>query len=103
MAVVSMMRISGDSDELVAKIEQHVRPVGRRLGPQHGGLANIVAKTSDGVIAINLWNSEEGRHAMAAEPEMQDAVRAAGLPEPHFESFEIAFYTILPEALEGSG
>jgi hypothetical protein len=38
MAVVSMMRISGDPDELAVKIEQHIRPVGRRLAPQHGGL-----------------------------------------------------------------
>lgn len=103
MAVVSMMRISGDPDELAAKIEQHIRPVGRKLAPQHGGLGNIVAKTSDGVLAINLWKSEEGRHAMASEPEMQEAVRAAGIPQPQFESFEIAYYTILPEALEDSG
>jgi hypothetical protein len=102
MAVISMMRMNGDPDELVAKIDEHVRPVGRRLAPRHGGLGNIVAKTSDGVIAINLWKSEEGRHAMAAEPEMQEAVRLAGLPQPHFEAFEIAHYTILPEALEGS-
>ena len=102
MAVISMMRMAGDPDELVAKIEEHVPPVGRRLAPRHGGLGNIVAKTSDGVIAINLWKSEEGRHGMAAEPEMQEAVRSAGLPQPHFEAFEIAHYTMLPEALEGS-
>jgi len=103
MAVVSMMRISGDPDELAAKIAEHVEPVGRRLAPQHGGLGNIVAKTSDGIIAINLWRDEEGRHAMAQEPEIQEAVRAAGLPEPHFEGFEVAHYRILPEAVEGSG
>ena len=54
------------------------------------------------MIAINLWKSEDGRHAMAAEPEMQEAVRAAGIPQPHFEAYEIAYYTILPDALEGS-
>jgi hypothetical protein len=102
VAVLSMMRMSGDPDDLVARIDEHVRPVGRRLAPKHGGLGNIVVKTSDGVIAINLWQTEEGRHAMAEEPEIQEAVRAAGLPQPHFESYEIAHYTILPEALEGS-
>ena len=102
MAVVSMMRMNGNPDELAAKIEEHVRPVGRRLAPTHGALANIVAKTSDGIIAINLWETEEGRHAMAEEPEIQEAVRAAGLPQPHFEGFEVVHYTVLPEALEGS-
>jgi hypothetical protein len=102
MAVVSMMRISGDPDELAAKVEEHLRPVGRKLAPKHGGLGTIVAKTSDGIIAINLWETEEGRHAMAQEPEIQAAVQAAGLPEPHFEGYEVAHYTFLPEAVESS-
>ncbi len=102
MVVVSMMRITADPDGLVAKIQEHVDPVGRRLAPQHGGLGRILARTEDGVLAINLWRDEEGRHAMAAEPEIQAAVQAAGLPEPHFEGFEVVDYTILPEALEGS-
>ncbi len=102
MAVVSMMRISGDPDELAAKIAEHVDPVGRRLAPKHGALGRILAKTDDGVLAINLWKTEEGRHAMAEEPEIQEGVRAAGLPQPHFEGFEVVDYVFLPEAVEGS-
>ena len=37
MAVVSMMRISGDTDELVAKMREHLMPVGERFAPEHGG------------------------------------------------------------------
>ena len=102
MAVVSMMRFSGDPDELLAKIDEHVDPVSQRLAPRHGGLANLVARTDDGVLVINLWRDEEGRHAMAQEPEIQEAVNAAGLPQPDFEGFEVLRYTIRPEALEGS-
>lgn len=102
MAVISMMRISGDPDELSAKIEEHIRPVGRRLAPQHGGLGTILAKTDDGVLAMNLWKTDEGRHAMAEEPEIQQAVAAAGLPQPHFEAFEILHYEFQPDALEGA-
>jgi hypothetical protein len=101
MAVVSMMRMSGDPDELSAKVREHMRPVGRELAPKHGGLGNIVARTDDGIMVINLWESEEGRHAMAEEPKVQEALRAGGFPPPAFEGFEVLDMTILPEAVRG--
>ena len=101
MAVVSMMRISGDSNELAAKYQEHLADVGRRLAPQHGGLGTILARTSDGVLAINLWKDEQGRHDMAQEPEVQQAIQAAGFPAPAFEGYEVISYTFLPEAAEG--
>jgi hypothetical protein len=100
MAFISMMRMSGDPDELAGKIMEHVRPVARRLSPKHGGLGTILARTEDGVLAINLWTSEAGRHAMADEPELQEAVAAAELPQPHFEALEIMNLELRPEALK---
>src|SRR4051812_26937438 len=99
MAVVSMMRVSGDPDELAAKISEHLAPVGRELGPQHGGLGNIVCRTGDGLMIINLWENEQGRHDMAQEPRIQEAVQAAGPPEPAFEGYEVVAMSILPEAV----
>jgi hypothetical protein len=90
MAVVSMMRFSGDPDELLAKIKETVEPVSERLAEKHGGLINIVARDGDdGILVVNVWETEEGRHAMAAEPEIQEAVQKAGLPPPNFEGFPI--------------
>ena len=89
MPVLSMMRMEGDPDELAAKIAEHVAPVAERLAPGHGGLLNIVAKTDRGILAVNLWESEEGRQAMAQEPEIQQAVQAAGLPQPAFDGYEV--------------
>jgi hypothetical protein len=90
MPVVSMMRIPGDADDLVARLDEHVAPVSERLAPTHGGLVNIVARDGDsGVLVINVWETEEGRHAMAAEPEIQQALAAADFPAPSFEGYEI--------------
>ena len=100
MAFISMMRMYGDPDELSGKIMEHVRPVARRLSPKHGGLGTILARTEDGVLAINLWTSAEGRQAMAEEPEMQEAVVASGLPRPDFEALEIVNLELRPEALK---
>jgi hypothetical protein len=102
MAVVSMMKMSGDTDELAAKLKEHVAPVGRELAPGHGGLGTIVARTDDGIMVINLWENEEGRHAMAEEPRVLDALKAADFPPPSFEGYEVIDMVILPEAVRGS-
>jgi hypothetical protein len=98
MAVVSMMRVQGDPEQLAASIREHVVPVGERLSEKHGGLLNIVARTDDGVLMINLWESEEGRQAMAAEPEIQEALRAAALPAPAFEGYEVLGFRVSERA-----
>jgi len=51
------------------------------------------------VLVINLWENEEGRHAMAAEPEIQEALRGAGLPAPDFEGYDVITHVIRPEAV----
>ena len=101
MAVVSMMKFSGDSDELAAKLLEHVRPVGMELAPKHGGLGTIIARTDDGVMVINLWETEEGRHAMAEEPAVKEALQAGGFPPPAFEGYDVVEMVIRPEAVRG--
>ncbi len=89
MAVMSLMRFAGDPDELFAKVRDHVDPVTNRLSPKHGRISSVVARTDEGILVVNLWGSEEGRQAMADEPEVQQAVRGAGLPRPEVEAFEV--------------
>lgn len=90
MPVVSMMRVAGDPEELLAKLNEHVAPVADRLAPLHGGLLNVVARDGDqGILAINLWENEEGRQAMARDPEILEAIAAAGFPAPAFEGYEV--------------
>jgi len=103
MAVISMMRFPGDPDELAEKLREHVRPVAEQLAPKHGGLGNIVAKTGDGLLVINLWKDDAGRHAMAEEPQIREAIVAAGFPPPAFEGYDVVDLTIRPEAVTGSG
>jgi hypothetical protein len=89
MPVVSIMRVSGDPDALAAGIRDHITPVAEKLAEKHGGLLNVVARTDDGLLLINLWQTDEGRHAMAEEPEIQAALSAAGFPAPHFEGYDV--------------
>jgi len=89
MAVVTMMRFAGDPDERFAKVRDHVDPVTTRLSPKHGRISNVVARTEEGILVVNLWGSEEGRQAMAEEPDVQQAVMGAGLPRPDVQVLEV--------------
>jgi hypothetical protein len=90
MAVVSMMRFPGDPEALATSMREHLGEAAERLAEKHGGLASIIARDGDaGLLVINVWETEEGRHAMAAEPEILDGLKAAGFPAPNFEGFEI--------------
>ena len=103
MPVVSMMRMEGDAADLSAKAEGELQEVTERLGPGHGWLGTIVARDGDaGILIINLWEHEEGRHAMAEEPEVKEALESAGLPMPNFEGYEVLDMRILPEAVRGT-
>jgi hypothetical protein len=99
MAVISMMRVSGDTQEL-AEMMRKMAPLARQVAPKHGGLGTIVARTDDGILVINLWKTEEGRHAMAEDPEVRQGIKDSGFPEPRFEGHEILFAELLPEAVE---
>jgi hypothetical protein len=98
MPVVSMMRIPGDADQLEASAREHLTDVTERLAEKHGRILSLAAKTDNGLLLINLWENEEGRHAMAEEPEIQDALRAAGFPPPAFEAHEVVWSSGVPAA-----
>jgi hypothetical protein len=49
---------------------------------------------------VNLWETMEGRLAMAQEPEVQHAVTEARLPPPDIEASEVVKYEFRPEVLE---
>jgi steroid delta-isomerase-like uncharacterized protein len=89
MAVLSVMSIQGNPDDLLARMEATLDPVAARKAPQYGAISSTVVRTDDGIKILNLWETEEGRHRMADDPDVQDAVRAAGFPEPRFKGYEV--------------
>jgi hypothetical protein len=95
MAVVSMMRVKGDTDQLVTGMQHFAGDDMRDLARKHGALGRIVARTDDGILVINLWERDEGRHAMAEEPAVHEALRKAGFPQPAFEGYEVVTYEFL--------
>ena len=97
MAVLSVMSIPGNADELVARFAETLEPVGRRRAPLYGGISSTVVRTDDGITIYNLWQTEEGRHKMAEDPEIQAAITAADFPAPHFTGYEVLMHNTAGE------
>ncbi len=60
MRRLTIIRASGDPDELLASKREHIDPVMKRKAKEYGHLIHIAARSDDGLVVINLWESEEG-------------------------------------------
>ena len=86
--VVSIMEIQGDAEELREKT-RGIDEVAQRKAADYGGISSTVVKTDSGVMIINMWDNEEGRHRMGDDPEMRQAIQDAGLPAPSAKGYEV--------------
>jgi quinol monooxygenase YgiN len=88
MMVLSIMRFAGDPDELRERMSE-VEKVAERIAPEMGGISSTVVRTDDGLMIVSLWKDEQARHKMADHPEIQAALRDAGMPAPHADGYEV--------------
>ena len=86
--VVSIMEFQGDPQELKSKMSA-VDEVASRKASEYGGVSSTVVKTDTGVMIINMWDNAEGRHKMADDPEMRQAIQEAGLPPPSAKGYDV--------------
>jgi hypothetical protein len=85
---VSMIEVAGDPQELRARMSA-LEEITRRKASEYGGISSTVVRTDDGIMIINFWDSEDGRHKMGDDPEVRQAVADAGLPAPSAKGYEV--------------
>ena len=100
MAVLSVMSIQGQPDELVARMEEAMMPIARRKAAEYGGISSTVVRTDDGITIYNLWQTEEGRHRMAEDQEVRAAMADANFPAPAFVGYEVLLHNTTGEAAQ---
>jgi hypothetical protein len=89
--VVSIMEFSGEPEELRQRMSG-IGDVARHKAVEYGGISSTVVRTEDGVMIINFWDSEEGRHRLAEDPEMRQAIQDAGMPPPNAKGYEVLMH-----------
>src|SRR5215210_9454836 len=75
MQRLTIIRTSGDADELLASKREHIDPVMKRKAGDYGLLAHVAARSDDGIVVVNLWESAEGSQQAWEDSEIQEAVR----------------------------
>jgi hypothetical protein len=88
VAVVSIMKFAGDPEELRTQMG-NVEEVASRKAAEYGGISSTVVRTDDGIMVINMWSDEVGRHRMADDPEIRQAIQDAGMPPPSAKGYEV--------------
>jgi len=86
MAYLTIARIGGDPGHLL----EHYRRSSALIdgvGHDHGLIVHAGARTSDGLLIVNLWPSRDGSEAAAANPRRLAALQNAAL-SPHQQSKE---------------
>jgi hypothetical protein len=82
------MEFSGDPEELKSQMG-NVEEVASRKAAEYGGVSSTVCRTDDGIMVINMWSDEQGRHRMAEDPEIRQALQDAGMPPPSAKGYEV--------------
>jgi hypothetical protein len=86
--VVSILEFDGDPEELQQRMSR-IDEVASRKATEYGGISSTLVRTDKGVMLINLWDSEEGRHRMADDPEIRQVIQEAGFPPPSAKGYEV--------------
>jgi len=88
---VSIMRLKGDPDQLMATKQEKMDPVTMRVAPENGGMLHIAAKTDEGIVIVNLWETAEGSQATANDPEVAKAREESGIQpdQIQWEQYEV--------------
>jgi hypothetical protein len=78
MAYISITRFSGDPAQLLASYERS-EDVMSHVGRDHDLIVHAAARTTDGLIVVNLWPSKENSDAAARDPRRLDTLRQSGV------------------------
>jgi hypothetical protein len=88
MSVLAIFRWRGDPVRLLATVDKELEhPIAR---DQPRRQVHVRARADDGMVIVDLWDSEEDFRAMMNHPEFQKNLQESGTPDPDvLEVFEV--------------
>jgi hypothetical protein len=98
MPHLNLLHFEGDPEDLLSRKERYLDPVTARVGPRAGGLAHVTAKTPDGLLVLNLMADADGQQNASMDPDVAQALRDSGMPQPTVERYEVTRFVLAPDA-----
>ena len=95
MAYLTLTRISGDPDTLLAGYRR-TEPTMTHVGRDHGLILHAAAATEDGLLVVNLWPSRAGSESAAAGLRRAAVIAQHDLTPDRFrrEHHEVAHHVV---------
>ena len=92
MAYLTLIRVPGDAEELYQGLYKKMSANMATFGPSHGLISHAAAKTDDGLLIVNIWETQQGSVDMLNRPEVQLGRQVSVVPSEaaHFEHYDIA-------------
>jgi hypothetical protein len=89
MTYLTIHHLPGDAATLHALKRERFDPVLEPLARKHGAILSLTARTGDGLLIVNLWETPEGAARLREEPDALSAQQQAQLPPPSgFDSYD---------------
>jgi ketosteroid isomerase-like protein len=88
MSVLAIFRWQGDSESLLATVDKELEHPVARDRPHRR--MHVRGRGDDGMVIVDVWDSEEDFRAMMDDPQFQKNLQDAGTPEPDaLELFDV--------------
>jgi quinol monooxygenase YgiN len=87
MAVLALMKLSGDPDDLLKAFDDLITAT--QDLPRTGLVWQAVSRTPAGMTLADVWESEQAMSEHAGQPAFQEALRRVRMPDPEIEIFQI--------------
>ena len=75
MSVLALVHMRGNTDRLLEASDK----LSASFGMPEGLIASVTAPTDEGIVLMQLWESEEHRIRANDDPDNRDALQASGL------------------------
>jgi hypothetical protein len=80
MPVLVLFQWKGDTEHLLATYDRELQHPVPREQPRR--IAHTCVGTDDGMVIVDVWESEEDFRAMMDDPEFQQNLSDSGTPDP---------------------
>lgn len=95
MAYLTITRIEGDPDELLAGYQESAGAMAE-VGRDHGLIVHAAARAEDGLVIVNLWPSKDGSEAASRDQRRLGVVAQHGLVPGQIQPrhYDVADYVV---------
>jgi hypothetical protein len=88
MAIMTTFAHTGDPEAMITLAQEKLLPAAEQAGAEEGHISSTVVRTDDGIMIVNLWDSEADMRRAAQR--LGPIARASGLPpQKNWRMYEV--------------